>query len=337
MTAPTPTELIALLDTTLEARSSLLDASGEAAVRLFNGFSEGDPDLAVDLYGRTLLLHNYAAEPAAAAARVQAAQDFYLERLPWLDCVVLKTRRSPDPEARRGQVIGGGRPATQVREHGVRYALDLRMNRDASLYLDTRNLRGWALANLTGQRVLNTFAYTGSLGVAALAGGAARVVQLDRNRAFLELARRSCRINNLPANPADFLSADFFPQVSRFRREDVRFDCIFLDPPFFSTTAKGVVDLVNESTRLINKVRPLVADGGRLVAINNALFLSGADYLAGLEGLMKDGYVSLEEIIPIPADFAGYPHTIRRSPPVDPAPFNHPTKVVVLNVRRKEI
>lgn len=37
--------------------------------------------------------------------------------------------------------------------------------------------------------MLNTFAYTGSLGVAACAGGTRRVVQVDLNRRFLDLAR----------------------------------------------------------------------------------------------------------------------------------------------------
>ncbi|MCK7505726.1 MAG: class I SAM-dependent methyltransferase [Desulfobacterales bacterium] len=39
---------------------------------------------------------------------------------------------------------------------------------------------------MRGRSVLNTFAYTGSLGVAAMAGGAVRVTQTDRNRQFPE-------------------------------------------------------------------------------------------------------------------------------------------------------
>jgi 23S rRNA (cytosine1962-C5)-methyltransferase len=58
------------------------------------------------------------------------------------------------------------------------------MHGDASFYLDTRNLRGWALEHLAGKSVLNTFAYTGSLGVAAKAAGASRVVHLDLNKTF---------------------------------------------------------------------------------------------------------------------------------------------------------
>ena len=93
--------------------------------------------------------------------------------------------------------------------------------------------------------------------------------------------------------------------------------------------------MVNESVRIINKARPLVKDGGRLIAINNALFLSGAEYIAALETLCADGYLAIETLIPVPEDITGYPATVVGAPPEDPAPFNHPTKIAVLRVRRK--
>jgi 23S rRNA (cytosine1962-C5)-methyltransferase len=91
---------------------------------------------------------------------------------------------------------------------------------------------------------------------------------------------------------------------------------------------------VNESARLINKVRPLVSDGGRLIAINNALFVSGKDYLRTLEELCKDGYLEILELIPVPDDYIGFNRV--GQPITDPAPFNHSTKMAVLEVRRKK-
>jgi 23S rRNA (cytosine1962-C5)-methyltransferase len=211
----------------------------------------------------------------------------------------------------------------------------LLLHQDATFYPDTRELRRWAIQHLADKRVLNTFAYTGSLGVAALAGSAQQVIQLDRNKTYLNLAKTSYTLNGFTIRRDEFLAADFFPQVSAFKRSGTLFDCVFLDPPFFSVTDKGKVDLVTQCTRLINKVRPLVADGGWLVAVNNALFVSGTDYMNMLEGLCADGYLTIEELIPIPLDCAGYPHTRIRVLPVDPSPFNHATKIAVLRVRKK--
>jgi len=328
MTKPTD-----LLDSAITAREAFFDSRHESAFRLFNGFLEGFPALSVDIYARTLLLHNYLDVPADG--QTADAQRWLLEKLPWVRCVIVKTRSGRTDSEKRGLVTFGETPDRKVKEQGTWYSVDLTMNRDASLYLDTRNLREWAKNTLAGKNILNTFAYTGSLGVAAKAGGAARVVHLDRNRDFLNVAKTSYTLNGFPIDKQDFLAEDFFPAVSRFKNSSQTFDCVFLDPPFFSSTPKGKVDLETGSTKLINKIRPLINDGGWLVAINNALFVSGKDYLASLEALCADGYLSIERLIPIPPDFTGFPATRLGNPPVDPAPFNHSTKIAILRVRRK--
>jgi 23S rRNA (cytosine1962-C5)-methyltransferase len=323
-----------LLERALAARSALFDVEHWGAFRLFNGFYEGHPPLVVDLYGKTLILYNYADDPASNQDELKSVQCFLRAHLSWVEALILKTRRGATPQEKRGIVLHGKRVDDRIREH-VWYALDLLMNQDASLYLDTRNLRKWAKDHLRGKTVLNTFAYTGSLGVAAMAGGAARVVHLDRNRKFLNVAKTSYTLNGFPIQKQDFRIGDFFPLVSRLKRAGERFDCVLLDPPFFSVTKHGTVDQAKHSVRLINKVRPLIEDGGCLVAINNALFLSGKDYMQTLESLCADGYLHIEALIPVPEDFTGYTHTRVENPPVDPAPFNHSTKIAVLRVRRK--
>ena len=324
-----------LLQPALDVRADLFDERHESAFRLFNGFYEGCPDLVLDIYAKTLVIHNYADPPEDGLPAVEVAQLFLRSSLPWLRTTVLKTRNSPYPDQRCGQIVNGDAPDRKVREHGLWYAIDLTMNRDASLYLDTRNLRKWAIEHLAGATVLNTFAFTGSLGVATLGGGAKRVVHLDLNRNFLNIAKTSYALNGFPIDKNDFINADFFPGVARLKRTGVLFDCVFLDPPFFSTTPKGKVDLAAEGKRLINKVRPLVADGGWLVTVNNALFLSGRDYMAMLEELCADGYLRVESLIPVPNEFTGYPETRVGKFVSDPAPFNHPTKIALLKVRRK--
>jgi 23S rRNA (cytosine1962-C5)-methyltransferase len=328
-------DLKELLNRALDARYDLLDEDRTTAIRLFSGFFEGCPELVVDLYAHTLVLYGYGSSPEVMGTFLENVRAYLLERLTWVECVVQKNRAARDPIQRRGIVTFGGSPARQVREGGVWYAFDLSMHQDAGFYLDTRNLRRWLQENAAGWSVLNTFAYTGSLGVAALAGGAVHVVQVDRSRKFLVIARRSAMLSHLDLGKMRLRAGDFFSQTAFYKRSGELFDCVIVDPPFFSSTEKGTVDLVKKSTRVINKVRPLVRDGGRLVAINNALFLSGAAYMRALERLCEDGYLIIETLIPVPVDVTGYPHTILRPPPEDPSPFNHPTKIAILKVRRK--
>jgi 23S rRNA (cytosine1962-C5)-methyltransferase len=53
-----------------------------------------------------------------------------------------------------------------------------------------------------------------------------------------------------------------------------------------------------------------------------------------LTELGRDGYVELERTVPVPKDVIG----MGGSPswPADPAPFDYPTKIAILRVRRKD-
>jgi 23S rRNA (cytosine1962-C5)-methyltransferase len=318
----------------LSARASLVSAPHDSAFRLFSGFYEGEPDLTVDVYGKTLLLNTSAGDLPESVRLSETAQTFYLENLPWLECVVWKQREGSHAQ-KQGEITWGTSPATEIVEAGISYAIRLQMNQDASFYLDTRELRTWLKQNCAGKTVLNTFAYTGSLGIAALAGGAASVRQVDLNHTFLALARTSAMRNHLDLGRMKLEANDIFSEMGRLKKEQQLFDIVILDPPFFSVTEKGKVDLVSESTRMINKVRPLVQDGGYLVAINNALFLSGQEYMDSLQLMCADGYLEVIATLPVPADVTGYPTTIVRQPPTDPAPFDHSTKIALLKVKRK--
>lgn len=355
-------QLCGSLSCAVAARAELFEPKHETAFRVFNGFYEGYPNLVIDLYGRTLVFHDYTeSEDTKQEHTVMITvrrhslrtsrllpdseltnselldflQASLCAQLPWVQAVLLKRHRSPHLTERQGVLLFGERVDRHIREHRVRYAIELQLHGEASFYLDTRNLRAWALPTLTDKTVLNTFAYTGSLGVAAVAGGARRVVQLDHNKTYLNVAKASYSLNGFPIHKADFQVGDFWTQINLLKRTRERFDCVVLDPPFFSATSKGMVDLVNHSERVINKVRPLINDDGYLIAINNALFVSGAAYLHMLATLCADGYLSIEALIPVPPDCTGYPQTVVSTPPVDPAPFNHSTKIAVLRVRRK--
>ena len=305
------------------------------AYRLFNGFYEGCPGLVMDGYGPTMAIFEHD-EPGSKNEIIEEITRWALKDFEHLESALLKSRQRPDTRLKNGILVAGQALPPSVSENGIRYALDLQMHQDASFYPDTRNLRAWLKREMAEKSVLNTFAYTGSLGVAAGSGGAREVVQTDLNSKFLNLAQKSWALNSLKAENHQVIVGDFFRVVGRMRNQNRLFDCVIVDPPFFSTTDAGTVDLENRMTPLLNKVRPLVAHEGWLVVINNALFLPGEDFMAELMALCQSAYLSFEATIPVPDDITGYPDTIKSAPPVDPAPFNHPTKIAILRVMRKD-
>lgn len=331
----TPDDLKDRLQKSLHLRQEDHSLSESDAYRIFNGFYEGLPGLVVDCYANTILISNHIRQPESLNSPIEQISQFSSTEIPGIDSVLLKTRHSTDPEERKGRLLQGQALPQQITEHEIRYAIDLRLNQDDSFYPDTRNLRHWLLQNSNQKSILNCFAYTGSLGIAALAGAASAVVQNDINGEALSLAEKSYQLNNFN-QVMTILKRDFFSAVNALKKSEKLFDIVILDSPFFSSTRYGKVDLQKESVQLINKVRPLVAHEGRLIVINNALYVSGKQFIDEINDLCKTGYVAMESIITIPSDITGYPETITAKPPVDPAPFNHPTKICVLKVLRKD-
>jgi len=311
---------------------SLVDCE---AYRLVNGFFEELPGLVIDRYANSIVIKNHNRQPESQKDSVDQIVQILTNEIPEIDSILLKTRHSDDPEERKGRFLHGQTLPAEISEHNVRYALDLRLNQDDSFYLDTRNLRTWLRQNSQGKRVANFFAYTGSLGIAALAGEAVEVLQTDSSGDFLALVERSQKLNRYP-DTMRIWKNDYFKAVSRLKHSQALFDIVIVDAPFFSHSRFGAVDLQSANISLINKARPLVAHEGRMVVINNSLFVPGSQVIDEISQMSQSGYLSLDQIIEIPPDITGYPSSIRNAPPADPTPFNHPTKISILRITRKD-
>jgi 23S rRNA (cytosine1962-C5)-methyltransferase len=97
-------------------------------------------------------------------------------------------------------------------------------------FLDQRETRARVRRLAAGRRVLNAFAYTGAIGIAAGLGGAAEVVSVDTSRPALTLAEAAWAANGLAPGAARFEVADVFDYL---RATAERYDLIVLDPPPF--------------------------------------------------------------------------------------------------------
>ena len=131
-------DLSGLLGAAFQKRLPLIEGTHTQALRLFNGYTEGVPDVVIDLFGQTLVLCSHSSDVAAAKLVLTEARTFLLEKLPWLTCALEKYRASSDEKLRKGTLTFGSHLEKQITENGIQYALDLRLNQDASFYMDTR-------------------------------------------------------------------------------------------------------------------------------------------------------------------------------------------------------
>jgi 23S rRNA (cytosine1962-C5)-methyltransferase len=116
--------------------------------------------------------------------------------------------------------------------------VDVAAGQKTGFYLDQRDNRRAIRALAAGRDTLNVFCYSGGFTLAALAGGASRVTSLDSSEAALGEARANLAANlQLDAARAEWLEADAFATLRKFRDAARSFDLIVVDPPKFAPTA----------------------------------------------------------------------------------------------------
>src|SRR2546423_3600212 len=146
--------------------------------------------------------------------------------------VHLKRRRTRPAQGPRYGRLGRTEERIAVREHGLRFWVNLDDFIDTGLFPDHRQTRARIRAEALGSEFLNLFGYTGAFTCAAAAGGARRTVTVDTSPAYLAWARDNLQLNGLDAADHELLRTDAREFLARAGR---RFTLCILDPPSFST------------------------------------------------------------------------------------------------------
>ncbi|AFI67889.1 class I SAM-dependent rRNA methyltransferase [Burkholderia pseudomallei] len=247
--------------------------SGTDAVRLVFGEADGLPGLIVDYYvaargaAHTGDAAARAAEGGAAApvapgdgeGRGQLVCQFMAAGVEhWKGAIVaaivaatgcpnvyersdVSIREKEGLEQTTGVLAGDAPPDTLIaNENGVLYHVDVRNGHKTGFYVDQRENRALVAQYARDRDVLNCFCYTGGFSLAALKGGAKRVVSIDSSGDALALAQRNVAANGFDAARAQWLDADAFKTLRRLVDEGERFDLIVLDPPKFAPTRDSV-------------------------------------------------------------------------------------------------
>ena len=185
-----------------------------------------------------------------------------------------------------------------VEESGLKFKLDLGRNQNSGLFLDMRYGRDWVQQNAKGKRVLNLFAYTCGFSVAAIQGGAVKVVNVDMAKSSLSKGRDNHRLNGHDLKKVSFLAHDIFKSWGKIRKNGP-YDLIVIDPPSFQ---KGSFALTKDYKKILRKLPELLADNGEVLACVNSPTVS-TEFL--IEGMLEEApQFEYKERLENPPEFA---------------------------------
>ncbi|HEY0708829.1 MAG TPA: class I SAM-dependent methyltransferase [Polyangia bacterium] len=281
----------------------------EESFRLINESGDGLPGLTADFYagyavicvpGKGLLTYG---RLLAEAMLIPSS-----EGGPGCKGAVVKVRgKDPQDRSAKEEILGESPPAKLVtRELGVPYEVHLLGSLNVGLFTDMREHRRNLARFATGRRVLNTFAYTGALSVAAARAGATAVTSVDLSGGVLSWAKENFRLSNLDPNDAKyaFETSDTRRYFERAREANLTFDTIILDPPTVSAARASQWSMKKDYPDLIALATRLLPVGGGVLWVSGNPRRGPGVLTHAIEGIRRAGKrAALLELGGLPPDY----------------------------------
>ena len=248
--------------------------------RLFHGRGHAYENLShvnVDWLSPVMLITLYqAVDEAWLLTQAKALQALTAE------CRSVQVQRRYDKFSPTQVLLGEAIDHTIVTENGLSYHIELGKAQNSGLFLDMSNGRTWVKEHAQDHNVLNLFAYTCAFSVAATAGGASKVVNIDLSKASLSKGRENHQLNHLAKKDGKkiiFEGLDIFKSNSRIKKYG-KYDLLICDPPSFQ---KGSVNIERDYAKIIRRIPQWMNIGAKLMLCLNSPDLDEQFLIAEVE------------------------------------------------------
>ena len=198
--------------------------------------SEGDSlaGLIIDVYGTTAVVQAQTEGMALHLKEIVRALKLIPELK--LEAVYNKSSEAMQRMGKEDTIEDGYLSGTAandvVVENDCQFHVDWEHGQKTGFFLDQRENRDLVRQYAEGKTVLNAFGYTGGFSVAALKGGAKRVVTVDASRKAIEAAEANLALNGFSKEDNPCIVADMKDYIMDM--EEGKFDLVILDPPAFA-------------------------------------------------------------------------------------------------------
>lgn len=288
----------------LLARRGAFDPAETDAFRFCNGEGDFLPGVVIDVYAQVAVLR-------LDGEAVRALRPWVVEALADLGRplgVVTIYERS---RGGRGELLQGPPPPepVEVRERGVRFAVDVLRGQKTGGFLDQRENRQSIRPYASGVEVANLYAYTGGFSVHAALAGARRVVSVDVAAGALESARHNFALNGLDPEAHEFACEDALAWLERTQAEGRRFGLVIVDPPSFAPSERTLPAALQAYRKLFSMALAVVEPGGVLAAASCSSHVTSEAFIDTLRdaGVRAGRRLRLCELRGQPADHPSLP------------------------------
>jgi len=245
------------------------------ARRLFHGRGHCYPGLehlCIDWFNPVVLISTWQAiDNAQALVDLILSADIHGQ----VKSIVLQHRYVTQSPA---QVLYGEEPGKViVQAQGLQFEVNPGRRQHAGLFLDTGPLREWLKENSAGKNVLNLFAYTCALSVAAHAGGATSVTNVDMAKPVIAWGMRNHQLNQQDPTRIHNIPHNIFKSWGKVKQYG-RYDLVVIDPP---TRQRGSFDAERDYKSVVRKLPKLCNPGATVIAVLNSPFLD-KDFLVDM-------------------------------------------------------
>ena len=216
-------------------KMGLTGQPGTNCYRLVHSEGDGLAGLIIDVYGHTAVVQAQTEGMALHINEIARA----LKLLPesGITAIYNKSAEAMSRMGKNDNIVPDGyllgkHSDEEILENGMRLCVDWEEGQKTGFFLDQRDNRALLKSLAKDAVVLNAFGYTGGFSVAALLGGAKKVVTVDASRKAIALAEKNITANGFDPQQNPCVVADMKEYVVAMPKDE--FDIIILDPPAFA-------------------------------------------------------------------------------------------------------
>ncbi|SIS59516.1 class I SAM-dependent methyltransferase [Neptunomonas antarctica] len=224
------------------------------------GFFPGYESVVIDWFSPVVIIRLYADVPEETLSQLKAffANDSRVTGL-------LVQHRGRGRETQHEAIFGEVPELLIANESSLKYEIRPAQFQNSGLFLDMRHGRDWVRRHSHGKSVLNLFSFTCAFSVAAMAGGAERVVNVDMSKRGLSIGRANHQLNQHDLSAVTFMPYDMLRSWGRIKRPGP-YDVIIIDPPSFQP---GSFIAENDYRKVLRRLPELAAPQALVLACHN--------------------------------------------------------------------